>query len=315
MTSPGDELIDLCQQAREHIVLVAPFIKAAALERVLAAISPDVMTIRCVTRWRPEEIAVGVSDVEVYDLIQGRPGAQLSIHPWLHAKYFRVDERCLVGSANVTKRALGWASPSNLELMLEAPASSQALRSFESRLFGASFEASLQLRNDMASAASDMRVAGMHHELLTEEASGDHDDITCSWLPLCTRPDCLFQIYCGHDIDRIVGWTLTAGQRDLRALCIPAGLGRAAFDQFVAASIQLTSLVQRIHNLPATVITAEAGEQLIMSFATEECRIYNLAEHWRTIRAWLLYFLARSYRQPFGSDELHKGAEIGELRG
>lgn len=318
MKLPGEELLALCAQARKDVVLAAPFIKVRALERVLDAIPAGIRSIRCVTRWRPEEIAAGASDVEVLDVLQAMPGARLFIHPWLHAKFFRADERCLIGSPNLTHRALGWMMPANLELMFKAPADAQGLRNFEKVLFAASFEASEQLKSEMAAAADVIRAAGGHLKLLSEESLGDDDGDTVSadvWLPLCTKPDRLFQIYAGHDTDLIIGWTLEAGQRDIRSLRIPPGLGSAAFYQFVAASIQQTPLVQRIHEAAVNVITPEAGKNLIASFVDEQYRVYSPEEHWDTVRAWLLYFLPRVYRQLSGSNDLQRGFEIGEYQG
>jgi hypothetical protein len=51
----------LCAEARQEIVLVAPFVKVGALRRLLEAVGEGVH-VRCVTRWHPEEIDVGVSD-------------------------------------------------------------------------------------------------------------------------------------------------------------------------------------------------------------------------------------------------------------
>ncbi len=70
MLSPGEELLALCAQAEDDVVLVAPFVKRAALEQVLAAIPVGGPTIRCVARWRPEEIAAGACDVEIFDVVQ-----------------------------------------------------------------------------------------------------------------------------------------------------------------------------------------------------------------------------------------------------
>jgi len=43
---------------------------------------------------------------------------ELYIRQDLHAKFFAADDRCLVGSANVTSAALGWREPANLELLI-----------------------------------------------------------------------------------------------------------------------------------------------------------------------------------------------------
>lgn len=310
-------MLALCTQAHTDIVLVSPFIKVAAFERVLSAIPYGIKSIRCVTRWHPEEIASGASDVEIFDVIKARAGARLFIHPLLHAKYFRADDKCLIGSANLTQSALGWAMPANLELMYEVLADAQMLRDFEKRLFAVSFEASQQLMNEMAAAADLIRVTGSYPKQLREENLGYDDTSTLPedvWLPLCTRPERLFQIYARQDIDWIIGWTVEAGQRDLRSLRIPAGLGDMVFYRFVAASIQQTPLVQRIQEAAVNVITPEVGRNLILSTVDEQYCVYSPEEHWNTILAWLLHFLPHVYRQPSGSNNLQKGSEIGELR-
>lgn len=313
MLSPGEELLHLCAQAKKDVVLVAPFVKSTALKRVLDVI-PTEATIRCVARWRPEEIAAGACDVEIFDVIKKRPSARLFIHPLLHAKFFRVDDRCLLGSANLTQRALGWITPANLELMLETSAQTPELKQFEQRLFSTAFEASEALRDDMVTAAEDLRSKGIPARLLSEESISD-DEVTVfstsEWLPLCTRPDLLYQIYTGENTDSILGATLDMGQKDLKFLRIPSGLSHAAFHKFVAASIQQTTITQRVYETAARkLITPRDGQDIISSGAYS--LEYRPDQHWDTVKKWLLYFLPRVYRQPYGSNDLQRGAEIGE---
>lgn len=104
----GTELSNLCAEANKEVLLAAPFIKVSVLEKLMNKISPDV-SLRCITRWFPEEIVAGVSDLEVWSLIQQRSNSSLWLRPDLHAKYYRADQRCLVGSANLTGKALGWS--------------------------------------------------------------------------------------------------------------------------------------------------------------------------------------------------------------
>ena len=69
------------------------------------------------TRWRLADLLAGVADLGVYDAAVAK-GAHLYLRYDLHAKLFVADDRCLVGSANVTDTALGWRSPENLELLV-----------------------------------------------------------------------------------------------------------------------------------------------------------------------------------------------------
>src|SRR5947199_2775416 len=118
----GDKLLELCPSASETLVIAAPFIKDTVLARVLDVLPSTVRRVTCITRWFPEEIAAGVSDLEIFDRLAAYQNARLLLHPHLHAKLYRADHRCLVGSANLTNRALGWSSPPNLELLVELDA-------------------------------------------------------------------------------------------------------------------------------------------------------------------------------------------------
>ena len=122
MTKPGDDLTSLLSSAERSALIVAPFIRTAALSRLLDSI-PDVVETSVATRWRPADILAGASDLGVFDLTEDRSVPLLLRHD-LHAKLFAADDRCLVGLANVTAAALGWRTPSNLELLtpcLEQP--------------------------------------------------------------------------------------------------------------------------------------------------------------------------------------------------
>src|SRR5688572_5725315 len=130
MTPLGTRLECLCAEARHEILLAAPFTKKDVVARLLEKV-PLSVSVRCVTRWRPEEILAGVSDIEVWPLLRDRHLASMWLRTDLHAKYYRVDERCLVGSANLTSMALGWTPHPNLELLVPLEAGDAALRGFE----------------------------------------------------------------------------------------------------------------------------------------------------------------------------------------
>ena len=153
---PGDDLRELMAAAEEEIVLAAPFIKVSALAGVLEHASQRVR-VTCITRWRAEEVAAGVSDLAVFDVLGARAGATLLLWPRLHAKYFRADHRCLIGSANVTGRALGWVRPANVELLVGLPSTHPRLAAFEQRAITEAQPATAELRELMAEAAEGVR--------------------------------------------------------------------------------------------------------------------------------------------------------------
>ena len=114
---PGDLLLQACSGAKS-LFIVAPYIKADALAKVLNYIRPDA-SLTCITRWHPNDLIQGSSDVECRELIVER-GGSFQLHPFLHAKYYQMDDVILIGSANLTLSGMGWAPQSNFEILCYA---------------------------------------------------------------------------------------------------------------------------------------------------------------------------------------------------
>src|SRR5438477_11317897 len=104
----GDQLLQACGNARSRLTLCAPFVKASVFRRVLD-VTPDSVVIELFTRWRPDEVAAGVSDTAVLALLEKR-GGSVMLCDRLHAKFVRFDDRTLLGSANLPATALGWVA-------------------------------------------------------------------------------------------------------------------------------------------------------------------------------------------------------------
>ena len=110
----GDLLLQACSDAKS-LFIVTPYLKADALNKVLNEISPAT-SLTCVTRWHPNDLIQGSSDLECHGQIVERGGLFL-LHPFLHAKYYQIDDLILIGSANLTLSGMGWASQSNFEIL------------------------------------------------------------------------------------------------------------------------------------------------------------------------------------------------------
>ncbi len=178
------------------MLLVALFIKVGAFQWLLASVA-DTVSISCVTRWRPEEIAAGVSDLEIWPLLRDRPHSSLWLRPDLHARYYRVDSLCLVGSANLTGTALGWMSHANLELLVALPAQDAAImQAFEAEVF----RECLQVDQNIFEQVSKLVVLLEPHirskPLIIHEALGSLYEldalelplISANWLPTLRQP-------------------------------------------------------------------------------------------------------------------------------
>lgn len=103
--------------ATHEIILVSAFCTSEAVRRVLDHLRPNVR-VSFVARWSKGDIAMGSSDLDVYEVVTERQG-RVFRNPRLHAKLFMADkEQLLFGSANLTARGLGIAAGcSNIECM------------------------------------------------------------------------------------------------------------------------------------------------------------------------------------------------------
>lgn len=274
----GQQLLDLCASAGREVLLVAPFIKTNALKRVVHCISPAVSLV-CVTRWRPEEVASGVSDLDVWPLVRDR-GGRLLLRDNLHAKMYRADQRCLVGSANLTDAALGWRPDSNLELLLDTP----PLPEFESELFDATIEVDDSIYRGFRAA-----VAGLTPVDDVPPAGGAGD-----WLPSLRNPEDLFLAYSGQ-ARQLSSASAEAARRDLRHLHIPAGItGRERFEPLVGAALLQQPMSAAVDRYLAEPRRFGAVVDLLQRRLPERPRD-EVETSWQTLMRWLCHFWPDRY--------------------
>lgn len=190
-------------------MLAAPYIKADALTRLLDVTQSDA-SIHCITRWNPQDLISGASDIESRTLVL-QSGGQFLLHPSLHAKYYRIDHTVLLGSANLTLSALGWRPQPNLEILCGAGADFNA-DEFENELLSDSRE------------ISDKEFSCWKAVVETNHPS--HDDSNLyprldDWRPKTRDPRHVFMSYQGRN-NQIASFDEQEAVRvDLRALLIP----------------------------------------------------------------------------------------------
>ena len=127
--TPWHMLLEACADADE-VVLSAPYMKVTALAQIIKGITGG---LRVVSRWAPQDIASGVSDIECRNLVTDR-GGRFFLSPNLHAKYYRFSNAIFIGSANLTPTGMGFGYNSNLEILCSPPDTFHALE-FEAVLF------------------------------------------------------------------------------------------------------------------------------------------------------------------------------------
>jgi hypothetical protein len=284
----GEVVLELAENALERVVIAAPFIKGAALEHIVSELREGI-ELTVVTRWVPEEIASGVSDVEVWDVVRALSDAELRLFPGIHAKYFRFDDAVLLGSANVTARALGWVPRPNLELLVEVAASS--LASFEADLLSGSFEVDDLTADAMREAAQV--VAGNSRVFSSVSGESEDSDDEDVWFPRSLQVQYLFDCYRGNE-ESVISSVFVDGLSDLQWLRVPQGLDRSSFTNYVAVRLQQLPYVAIVDESAAKAISRSQGQALLAHLGVAADS--SACEDWDRLVGWLVTFLPRRFR-------------------
>jgi hypothetical protein len=283
----GDQLLEMARGARARALLVSPFVKVDALRRITEALPAEVQ-LTVITRWVPEEIAAGVSDLDVWHTVQSRPSAKLRLLPSLHAKYFRFDDAVAIGSANITGRALGWSPHPNLEVLVQMDGT--VFSTFEALLDSRSFEVDAAAYAAMQSVVTGLAArcipsAGLEVESLSADRS--------HWFPRSLHVHRLFACYAG-EVDTVIHSVYMDGQNDLAALGLPPDLDKPAFDMFVSARLQQLTAVAVVDSAAAKAIDRSAGAKLLINeYGTTAEEALNA---WDVLSAWMVHFFPERYR-------------------
>ncbi len=178
-------LTSLISGAIDEVLLIAPFMKVGIVRQLLQAIRPQAK-LTVVTRWKVEEIVAGISDLDVWLLVRERPNSSMRLLDHLHAKVYVADDTCLVGSANLTARALDNHGGGNLELLTQVSRSRGDVDPVVAEAFNASVPVTDELYGSLVSAvASAIQPDQLEHAEVRR------------WLPTYRQPSELLKAAAG----------------------------------------------------------------------------------------------------------------------
>lgn len=152
-----DLFVDELSHSTGRLLIVSPYIKLGAIERLVGLVSRS-CELSVYTQWNANDIATGVSDLGVYDLISNRQCGSFFLCPKLHAKYYRADQRYWFGSANLTSSglSLGVSHP-NLEILSTPSDFCQSGIAFEELLDQRSVRVTKEMRDEMNDLVSQIQ--------------------------------------------------------------------------------------------------------------------------------------------------------------
>lgn len=283
----GEVLVEQAKSAHSRVVIVAPFIKYGAIKRLVDELDVAVQ-LDVFTRWTPEELVSGVSDIEVWPLISRRQRSGLYLRPGLHAKYYRFDDQALSGSANLTDKGMGWSSVSNLELLILGEAKS--FLEFENDLFSTSYRVDDETYSATKTAMEKLASVPQANSQLRD---GEDRAGLDGWTPVSRQVQRLYECYQGND-DVVISSVYEDGLTDLAALEMPVNLSSADFVSVVASRLRTLSVVAAIDAAAVQAIDRAQGMELLIkgNFSTPD----SAEASWDIWSAWLTHFFPNRYR-------------------
>jgi len=292
--SLGESISYLCKNAQSQIVIVAPFIKAPILKQIFTNTNPEI-TIKCVTRWVLEDIIKGVSDLEVWSIIKSYHHASLWLRNDLHAKYYRADEQCLIGSANLTGKGLGWSNQPNLELLVQLPNNHPSLQLFEQELWSNSIQVNSQLYEQYLNLINQLKnqIFPINKQSLPIESDLDIA-INNIWLPTLRNPEELYLAYSGK-FEKLTTIARETAINDLNFLPIYSHLNQTSFNNYIGILLLQKPIIKQIDNFVTIPQRFGAVRDFLVSLPCANLPNFNPERSWQTLMRWLLYFLPLRY--------------------
>lgn len=299
LIQPITQIEALIQQTSCDLLLVAPFMKFATLHFLLTQVR-EAVAVKVVTRWRVDEVIAGVSDLEIYPLLQSYGYYELWLRPDLHAKYYRGDQRTLIGSANLTHTALGLSKQNNLELLIDSP----RLEEFEKHLLSGSVLVDdtiyTQIHERIATLPKPKNVGHLSRDF-NFELLGQPEAIDLSiqppetWLPQLRHPEKLFIAY-SRGPEHLGTGSRLAAMSDLIALDVPAGLDQESFEAYVAIQLLQKTAIRKVDSFLATPQRFGAVRDFLRSHICNNSERADAEIAWQTLMRWLLLFLPTRYQ-------------------
>lgn len=284
----GDQVCELLSSAQREIAIVAPFVTYQAISRLVEC-CPRGVPVQVAARFLPSDIAAGVCEVAAAEfLLADQRVSNFVRHSALHGKLFRADDRCLVGSANVTNRGLGWAKASNAELLIRIPAG-RTTEEFEALIWSSGTRMSEVDLRELVARAREVTLPE-HPEQRLDDASSQ-----TRWLPACRNPRVLYDVYASINEWKILESVLESAKGDLRALQpLPDMMDRASFEQVVGHALRRHPVVIWIGETGG----ATSGEaiQKLADYCSDFTLPFPVEVHWEVLEEWLLYFLGSEMR-------------------
>ena len=292
----GARIRSLFDGTTSEVAIISPFIKLDALKSLLDVIPTDTH-LRCVTRWLPREIAAGVSDPEILDILEDRGNFSLFLIDRLHAKLYIAGDRCLIGSPNVTLAGLGEGDIyTNIEALAEISADDPGIVAVLEEISKAKRPATRIM------AQTARRLADSLSSLVTPPT-----DLEIPWFPGSRRPEYAHRFY-KHPPLRYTGAADRLLLVDLASSNLQPGLGEDEFRTAIRSLLAAIPIAKTLLNATedATLTRADAYSYL-ETIAGDE---FSANDLWLSFVNWMAHFFSEQIMKQEIADVALRRAQL-----
>jgi len=294
----GARIRALFENSEGEVAVIAPFIKVDALRSLLEVI-PAGSHLRCVSRWLPREIAAGVSDPEILDLLEARGHFSLSLVDRLHAKLYIAGDRCLAGSANTTLAGLGEVGDGgNIEVLVEATIDDPGIAATLDEIAQAERPATRSMARTARRLADSIAAS-------TASAVG----LDASWFPGSRRPEQAYTFY-AQPPSGFVGAADRVLLADLAGSNLPPGLEEGEFRDAIRSLLSAIPLAETLLEASEdTMLTRADASSWLETIAGDD---FSTDDLWLAFVNWMAYFFSdRVMKQEIAEIALRRARLLG----
>lgn len=273
-STQGERIRLLFEDVDGDVVIIAPFIKVDALHSLLSVIPSD-SHLRCITRWIPREIAAGVSDLQIFEVLVRRGNASVLLVDNLHAKMYIAGSKCLVGSANLTLAGLGERGQhSNIEVLVETDICDPGIVSTLNEI------ASVQRVATKEIAESAQLLA----DIIAEHCDSD-SQVSLAWMPGSKIPQHAFRLYSVPPMG-FIGKAERALLIDLAVF--QPGLDEHEFRQAVRSALSSIPMVGQFLESSMDISLSLSDTYSVLQKDVGEQ--FSVEDRWHSFVQWMAYF-------------------------
>ena len=184
------ELIRYLSNKRK-ITIFSPYIKSKTLKKLLN--SPNLNCEQIIVRWAPKDIALGSSDLEIYEICK-EYSISLYINNRIHLKLYTDNfSDAFLGSANISERAI-CETAGNYEICNYVEKINRDDRLYLQKIINESILVTDEIYDLINSQISEI-TPDLEEAVFTLPNDIKSDDFLISKLPMIESPDLLWELY------------------------------------------------------------------------------------------------------------------------